>query len=208
MSGTSIKIEVADAEIATALKGLIAASGDLLPVFEDIGAALLFSSQRRFEAQAGPDGQPWAPFARSTLKRMPVRRKPPQLLRDRGRLYSSLTFAADTGAVEIGTNLAYAAIHQFGGDIPIPERQGSATFIIAAKGAGKAKDGRRVGSRLRFARANTRAKSKHTKEFTVPAYSISIPARPYLGISEGDKAEILAIITDHLGQAGATGAAP
>ncbi|KQO53073.1 phage virion morphogenesis protein [Methylobacterium sp. Leaf85] len=208
MTGASIKIEIADADIAAAFKGLVAAGGDLVPVMEDIGAALLFSTQRRFEAQAGPDGQAWAPFAPSTLKRMPDRRKPAQLLRDRGRLYSSLTFDAQTDAVEVGTNLAYAGIHQFGGDIPIPERQGSATFVIVAKGAGKTKDGRRVGSRLRFARARTRAKSKHTKAFTVPAHSISIPARPYLGISDADKAEILAIVADHLAQAAGIEGAP
>jgi phage gpG-like protein len=173
---------------------------------EAIGAALLFSAQRRFETQSGPDGPPWAPFAPSTLKSMPARRKPPWLLRDTNRLYSSLTYVADAGAVEVGTNVVYAAPHQFGGDIPIPERQATATFRIATQGAATAADGRRVGSKLRFAKASTRAKSAHTKTFTVPAHTIRIPARPYLGISADDQAEILAIIGDDLAPAGVEGA--
>lgn len=208
MSGTSIRIEVDDAEIAAGLRRLTEAGQDLGPAMAAIGGALLFSTQRRFETKSGPDGGAWAPFAPSTLKRMPDRRKPPELLRDRGRLYSSLTFAADDGAVEVGTNIVYGAIHQFGGDIVMPERQGSATFVAVREGAATAKDGRRVGSKLRFARASTRAKSKQTKTFAVPTHTVRIPARPYLGVSEGDKVEILAILEHHLTEGGDAGAAP
>ncbi|MBY0394841.1 MAG: phage virion morphogenesis protein [Thermoleophilia bacterium] len=208
MSGTSIRIEVADADVAAGIQRLVDTGRDLRPAFDAIGAALLFSSQNRFQTQSGPDGAAWAPFAPSTRKRMPDRRKPGVLLRDRGRLYGSLTFAADSDSVEVGTNVVYAAIHQFGGEIVRPERQGSATFIIATKGAATAKDGRRVGSRLRFARASTRAKSRHTKAFAVPAHTIRIPARPYLGISEADKVEILATLADELGQGGAVEGRP
>lgn len=207
MSGASIRIEVADAEIAAAMQRLADTGRDMRPAFEDIGGALLFSTQNRFQAQSGPEGQPWAPFAPSTRRRMPESRRPGVLLRDRGRLYSSLTFAAETDAVEVGTNVVYAGIHQFGGEIVQPERQGSATFIIANKGAATAKDGRRVGSRLRFARASTRAKSKHTKSFNVPSYSIHMPARPYLGVNDADRAEILAILDSHIaGNSAAEGA--
>ncbi|TXN60894.1 phage virion morphogenesis protein [Methylobacterium sp. WL6] len=208
MSGASIKIVVSDAEIAAGLKRLVDTGRDLRPAMDAIGGALLTSTQQRFERKAGPDGGAWAPFAPSTLKRMPDRRKPPELLRDRGRLYSSLTFAAGDDSVEVGTNVVYAAIHQFGGDIVMPERQGSATFVTVRQGAGVTKDGKRVGSRLRFAKASTRAKSKETKAFTVPAHTIRIPARPYLGISDADKAEILAILADELGEAGAAEVTP
>ncbi|WP_437871294.1 phage virion morphogenesis protein [Methylorubrum extorquens] len=202
MTGTSIKITVDDREIAAGLQQLVDAGANLAPAMEAIGAALLFSTQRRFEAKAGPDGQAWAPFAPSTLKRMRESRKPAQLLRDTSRLYQSLTYQADADSAEVGTNVVYAAIHQFGGDIVMPEREGSATFVTVRQGAGKTKDGRRVGSRLRFARASTRAKSRETKRFTVPAHAVSIPARPYLGISPADKVEILAIISDHLAAGG------
>lgn len=208
MSGASIKIEVSDQEIAAGLQRLVDAGSDLGPAMRAIGEALLHSTQRRFEAKAGPDGGRWAPFAEETLRRMPARRKPPELLRDTNRLYSSIVFEAASEAVEVGTNVVYAAIHQFGGDIVIPERQGSATFETVAEGAGKAKDGRRVGSKLRFAKASTRAKTKETKSFTVPAHTVHIPARPYLGISEADKVEILAILADQVSVPGVSEVAP
>lgn len=208
MSGASIRIEVSDKDIAGGLQRLADTGVDLRPAMEAIGGALLTSTQQRFERKAGPDGGAWAPFAPSTLRRMPDRRKPPELLRDRGRLYGSLTFAAGDDSVEVGTNVVYAAIHQFGGDVVMPERQGSATFVTVREGAGSAKDGRRVGSKLRFARASTRAKSKETKAFTVPSHTIRIPARPYLGISDADKAEILAILAGQLGPSGVVEGAP
>lgn len=207
MSGASIRIEVQDVEIAADLQRLADTGRDMTPTMEAIGAALLFSTQRRFETQSGPDGQRWAPFAEATLERMPPKRRAnPLLLRDTNRLYSSLTYVADAGAVEVGTNVVYAAPHQFGGEIPIPERQATATFRIATQGAATAADGRRVGSRLRFAKAGTRAKSAHTKTFTVPAHTIRIPARPYLGVSADDRTEILAIIGDDLAASGVEGA--
>lgn len=208
MAGASVRIEVDDADIAAGLRRLVEAGADLRPAMSEIADALLFSTQRRFETQSGPDGQRWSPFARSTLRRMPARRMPPQLLRDTARLYGSLTVAADDRSAEVGTNVVYAAIHQFGGEIPMPEREGSATFRLATQGAGQTKDGRRVGSRLRFAKASSRAKSKHTRSFVVPAYMLRIPARPYLGVSEADKAEILAILADHLAQHGGAEGAP
>lgn len=198
MAGARIRIEVDDAEIAAGLGRLIEAGRDLAPVMDAIGAALLFSTQRRFETKTGPDGGAWAPFAPSTLRRMPDRRKPAELLLDSGRLRGSLSFLADDASVQVGTNVVYAGIHQFGGEITKPERDASATFIVAREGAGRTKAGKRVGSRLRFAKASTRAKSRHTREFTVPEHTIRIPARPYLGISEADRAEILAIVADHL----------
>jgi len=42
-----------------------------------------------------------------------------KILMDSGRLANSITFDADNKQVEIGTNLVYAATHQFGrGSIP------------------------------------------------------------------------------------------
>ena len=201
-NGASVRIEVDDAEIATALRRLVETGADLRPAMTKIADTLFFSTQRRFETKSGPDGQPWTPFARSTLRRMPARRSVPQLLRDSGRLYASLTTAVDAHSAEIGpnityrtdvfgTNIVYANIHQFGGTIAMPAREGSATFRLLVEGAA-----RRAGSRLRF------AKSGERRRFQVPAYTIRIPARPYLGLSDADKADILSILANHLVQNG------
>lgn len=201
MAGARLTIRVDDAALKRGLKALAAAGADLTPAMEDIGAALLFATQRRFEAEAGPGDAPWAPFAASTLARMSPRRQPPHLLRDTLRLYGSLTYLADSAAVQVGTNVIYGGIHQFGGDVHIGPHQRTATFRIASQGAGRTADGRRVGSRLRFAKASTRAKSAHQRGFSVGPHSVHIPARPYLGFDDADQATVLTILADHLQQA-------
>jgi phage gpG-like protein len=51
---------------------------------------------------------------------------------------------------------------------------------------------------LRFASARSRAASLHQKTFDVSGHTVSIPARPYLGFDDADKAEVLAILGDYL----------
>lgn len=210
---TGITLTVEDTDIDAAMDRLAKLSGDLSPAMADIASYGVTSTQLRFEAEAGPDGTRWTPFARSTLRSMPARRRAnPKLLRDRVSpgLYSSIMGFSDDAAAEWGSNLKYAGTQQLGDTIEIPEQTRDMTFVSVKQGAGRAKnaDGtfRRVGSKLRFAKASTRAKTREVKSVTIPAHSVSIPARPYLGISDQDKAEILAILERHYEQAAGGGA--
>lgn len=199
MAVEGITVAIDDKAVMAALDRLVAAGGNLAPVMPAIAGAVVTSTQRRFEAEAGPGGEKWQPFAKSTLARMSKRRRTrPFLLRDKVSpgLYSSIHAETTDTSAEVGTNLRYAAIHQFGGDVKQTERQQTSTFRYANEGAGRTKEGLRVGSKLRFARASTRAKSKHERSFAIPARTIRIPARPYLGVDASDQAEILAIIED------------
>ncbi len=210
MASEGVSIVVDEKAVEAALQRFLAVNDDLSPILADISGAVLTSTQQRFEAEKGPDSVSWAPFAKSTLRSMRAsRRANPKLLRDRVSpgLYSSLTAFSDDQMAEVGTNLVYGALHQFGGEVKQGERAGEATFIYAAKGAAKNKAGERVGSKLRFARASTRAKSKHTRTFTVGARTFVVPARPYLGIDQADQVEILAIIERHYQVALAAGGA-
>ncbi len=195
-----IVLAIDDAAIVAALDKLASAGGNLAPVMPAIAGAVLTSSQRRFEAEAGPRGVKWQPHAKSTLARMSKKRRArPFLLRDKVSpgLYSSIHAETTDTSAEVGTNLRYAAIHQLGGSIQQAERQQTSSFLYAKDGAGLNKEGLRVGSKLRFASARSRSKSKHERTYTVPARVIHIPARPYLGVDAADQAEILAIIQDH-----------
>ncbi|UZX15034.1 phage virion morphogenesis protein [Thermus sp. PS18] len=88
-------------------------------------------TQRRFEESRGPDGRPWPPLSPATLEkevrprdrlkrggisaaaqRRVALRKP--LVRT-GRLKASIGWKVSGNAIAVGTNLVYAAIHQFGG---------------------------------------------------------------------------------------------
>jgi len=146
MAGVKVAITVQDDGFRDALMRLLAATANLKPVFDEIGSALLATTEQRFEAEAGPDGVPWAAHSAATLLR---RGSSARKLRDKGHLYQSLTYASGRLKAEVGTNRIYARIRQFGG---------------------KAGRGRKV----------------------------TIPARPYLGISADDRTMIGEILTDHL----------
>jgi phage gpG-like protein len=217
MAAAGIRVKVDDAALRAALAKAIAAGADPTAMLESIGDYLVSSTKWRFEAEAGPGDVKWAPFARSTLRSMDPRRKPPKLLRktvgkDKLRLYQSIVYQVLGSTVLEGTNVKYAALHQFGGEVKQDARRQTATFRLAAEGAGRKfdKDGNvvRVGSRLRFAKASTRAKSRHEKTFDIGARSFRVPARPFLGIDAQDEAEILAIAEDHYARATGAEAQP
>lgn len=109
MSGAALRIRLDDGA-HTALAALIRRAGDLFPLMDEIGGSLVTSTQRRFETGLGPGGQAW----------MPARRGGRTLV-DTGRLLASITHNADRRSVEIGSNVIYAATHQFGRDA-IPAR--------------------------------------------------------------------------------------
>lgn len=110
--GVSVTIRVEDEGFRDALTRLLQRSANLQPVFAEIGSSLLAATEDRFEAETGPDGQPWAAHSAATLSR---RGSSAKKLRDRNHLYQSLTYAAGRLQAAVGTNRAYARIHQLGG---------------------------------------------------------------------------------------------
>lgn len=195
MAGASIVIQ--DEEINAALARVKQAGGDTRDLNEAIAGHMLKSVQRRFEAETGPDGKAWrrlsprtAARRRQGKRRAGKRRGHGHILRDRVRLYKSIVGEADSREARVGTNIVYAAIHQFGGAIKRPARQAKIRL-------------RKVGGQTRF--AASRHKRAADRDVTIPAHTIVMPARPYLGFSDDDRREILAIAETHFRRAaGAT----
>lgn len=79
-------------------------AGDLAKVLGETSRELVDDG---FKRGVAPDGTPWAPLA--------IRDGQP--LRDTRRLQASFTYIAEPSRVEVGTNVQYAPIHQFGGEI-------------------------------------------------------------------------------------------
>lgn len=176
MTGTSITIS----DTATpGLAFLIATARKPDVMMRDIAGYVLFSTERRFEKETGPNGAKWKPLAGRTAKARAGRkvRGTEHILRQSVRLYSSLTQTSDANSAQVGTNVEYAAIHQFGGTIQMPERQSRLTY---KKIRGK--------SGVRFVKAGTKKATE--KDVTIKAHSVRIPARPYLGINAADQEEI------------------
>lgn len=126
MSGAGVEIRVEGKEVVAqrlkAVAGKLAAPADL---YGEIGDALVVSTQQRFEAGRTPDGAPWPQSIRALLTGG-------RTLRDSGRLANSLTREADGSGVAVGTNVIYAAVHQFGATIRA-KRAKSLAFKIGGK---------------------------------------------------------------------------
>jgi phage virion morphogenesis protein len=106
----SLKVTVTDAPVRALFARLIAFGQDTTPVMDEIGRAMVASTQERFEREAGPGGVPWLQSIRAATEGG-------QTMRLSGRLFQSLTHVASNGAVEWGSNVIYARIHQLGGVI-------------------------------------------------------------------------------------------
>lgn len=182
MATEGIQIRVFDQAVLDTLASVDRVAVAPEAIMSAIAAYLVTSTQRHFERETGPDGK-WRPLSpRTAAKRIGRRRRgTANILRVTNRLYSSITGEATATEAVVGTNLVYAAIQQLGGDIQMGERQ-QAINLSTGKG------------RKRFVKAS--AKRKETRNVTVGAHTVVIPARPYLYLDDEDRAEILRIAED------------
>lgn len=125
-----VRIELTGAEEALARLGDIAARAEHpRGLWDAIGAALVTSTQMRFERGEAPDGSPWPPSLRALAQGG-------KTLIDSARLFQSLTHLPSDRGVEVGTNVVYAASHQFGATIS-PKAGEFLTFKVAGQWARK-----------------------------------------------------------------------
>lgn len=164
-----------------ALAGLGARALDLRPAMDEIGAMLMTSTDLRFERQVDPDGTPWTPNAPSTAKRK-AKLGRELVLQMSGRLRGSITRQAESNSVTVGANLVYAGIHQRGGTI---DRAASVRQIyrkfVETKGKGGAVHRELLPGFVK------KKQSNFETSHDVGAHSITIPARPFLGINRQDR---------------------
>lgn len=111
-----IDIRYDDAEVRRGLNRLLRASRDLSPAMREIAGHLVDSASENLRRQAAPDGTPWAPLAERTLAE---RRRDPfdvrRILERSGDLFTTIQGEHGKRHAAAGTDIAYAAIHQFGG---------------------------------------------------------------------------------------------
>lgn len=162
MSSISVRV---DGEVDALLARLEHMSGiDKAGVMNAIAEGLRTSTVERFASEESPEGTKWKPSVRAS-------RQGGKTLTNSVGLKNSIKAQADGAGAAIGTNLVYAATHQFGDERTI-----------------RAKKSRY----LRFQIGD--------RWVSVPSVRISIPARPFLGISKEDEEEIKAILDEALGE--------
>lgn len=114
-----VLIEVRDGQVITNLRRIVKELNNPTPALKLVGALAQRAIQRNFRTQSSPGGQPWASLAPATIKARRNRRKSSiQILVDSGRLKNSLTtpdaLRIEGSELAVGTNVPYAAIHNFG----------------------------------------------------------------------------------------------
>ncbi len=122
MAGAKYSVDVQDSGVMAKIRAMMAAAENLQPLHERIGAAMVSKVQLGFKTGTSPYGASWAPLK--------IRQGQP--LRDTRRLLSSINQAADPAGVTVGTNVFYAAVHQFGATIK-PKKVGG-RLVFAGPG--------------------------------------------------------------------------
>ena len=168
-----IKIEVSDQGVNQALTRLANTTQHLPTVLDLIGDRLVDSTKQRFATSTGPDGQRWASNSQVTI------------LRYLGKYKGS--YGKKTG------KLTKAGSGRAMGKRPLIGESGDLARQIS-----KSVDGNTlyIGSTMIYAAAQQFGAKKH--QFQGKAPWGDIPARPFLGLSDQDRSNILDTISDYL----------
>jgi phage gpG-like protein len=190
-----IKIVISDQHVVQALQRLAAATSNQKTVLDDIGELLIASTKRRFSTSTGPDGRRWAPNSQVTILqylsgRSGVFASNGKLTGDKkGYFYKK---GADKG------RLAKNGIDTVMGKRPLIDGGDLARQII------KTVQGNTllVGSTMIYSAVQQfgqkQGESGSTKRGSPIPWG-DIPARPFLGISDQDRIDIIDTISDYLG---------
>lgn len=103
------EIEIQADEALSALSGVARGLVDASPLMRMIAGSLVAETQKNFEAGGRPA---WLGLSPGTLKK---RGAGAQTLQDTGRLRASVSDDHGSDFARVGSNVAYAAIHQLGG---------------------------------------------------------------------------------------------
>lgn len=182
MAGVTLEF---DAVAALAVVNEAAAAlADPAPMLRDIGEFLLIAHDQRFASQASPDGTPWQALSPAYLKRKKKNRD--KILVLDGFLKNTLRYQVSNNELLFGTNRIYGAMMHFGGSIDVAARSQQAYFRQDVKTGD-------VGNQF-----VSKRKSNFAQWVTIGTYTIQIPARPWLGISDDDNYAIAGIATRYL----------
>jgi phage gpG-like protein len=176
-----IHIDIDDRAVMAALRELARRCADPAPALADIGEYLVASTKQRFTQGVSPEATPWAPNS------------PVTMLRYLGRYAGS--FSRRGGLTRGGAARAAAKRPLIG------ESRRLSSEIAWRPITG----GIEVGSSLEYAAVQQRGADQGAFGRTRRGAPIpwgDIPPRPFLGVSESDRAAILDLLAGYLGDIG------
>ncbi|MEI8642744.1 phage virion morphogenesis protein [Pseudoalteromonas sp. Hal040] len=114
MAGAKIQISSEGAQtVSDVLIQLVNNLDDLAPALGNVGEHLMLTHRDHFDQQRSPDGDPWQPLSPEYAKRK--KKNKDKILRLNDILRDTFAYNVGDESLEFGTNMEYAAIHQFGG---------------------------------------------------------------------------------------------
>jgi len=117
MAGSFVSIDLlGEKAITKALNTILARGLDLAPAFYEMGEHTLESTQDRMSQELSPDGTPWEPLSINTIEQKDLTNQSEKILRGYGTLADTLSYQVNSNQLMFGSNLEYAATHQFGRD--------------------------------------------------------------------------------------------
>jgi phage virion morphogenesis protein len=150
---------------ATLLK-LIRATKDRHDLMTALAGTMLDAVETNFQHEGRPKWMGWSPaYAK--------RRGSGQILQKSGRLAASIRAAITNNDATVGTNVRYARIHNEGGEIKHEARSQNLYFKQYKNGSV---------SRQFVKKRN----SNFVQSATVGAYTVKMPARPFLQLIDSD----------------------
>ena len=172
-----IEIETRYLDKVQKLMSLMIAQGkDMRPLMRQVAADMHDAVEENFEKQGRQPGWKSLSTAYARYKAKKKKTGNSKILEFSGALRRSITEKSNATQAVVGTNLKYAAIHQFGGTIEMKPR----TSILAFK---KYQRGQFKGKTL-FAKNNSKA--TFGIKAAVKAYQVQMPARPFLKLTDSD----------------------
>jgi len=171
-----LQIKIDDSRMQEILARSIERCQNKKQALRSVGAIVREAIRTNFRAGGRPEK--WKPSKRGTADSVPGLRI--GTLRDTGRLMNSFTVRADNQRVTVGTNVVYAATHQYGA------KKFSFGTVVAQVGAHQriSKKGRKYWV------------LPHTRKVRLPWGDI--PARPFMHISSDDILDIEEIMAVHI----------
>lgn len=110
MAGITITLD--DTEFSRWLQRSLASLSNPTDALREIGEVLVQSTQARFGTKKAPDGSGWAANSQVTIA---IKGHGSQLRGKSGALGDTIHYQLDgTKAVEVGSNMIYSAVQQFG----------------------------------------------------------------------------------------------
>lgn len=185
-----IEIKINDQEVTNALARLFRRLTDLTPVMDDIGEYMVESTKQRFNTGVAPDGRKWLANSETTILRY-LHTKGGGTSRRPGEEWQSPYYNQDGVLNKKGAGLV-------AGKRPlIGESKRLSTEIHYQADSGRVV----IGSSLIYSAvqqfgAKAGSFGRTRRGALIPWGDI--PARPFLGLSDKDKAAVLDIFDEHL----------